>query len=1152
MLKSNKNMRFFNLSKLFRGDTGYILPATIVLGLATSIIAGIFTQSVSNSSQTLNTESYQIMAKKAADAGIEYAHTCLLNSTPAWSTVLRPNTNCTGGSATGDTAKDAAILYITNQSTALGTTGSSAVVRSTFTVASKDAQSNISSKGTVELLIGGVVTKTFTATSKMNVGPSYKTYPINDGEALTAIKAQDHACAIANGKLYCWGANSSGQVGNNSTSIFSGVKQPYLVKDAIAGKTVTSVDVSDASTCAIADGLPYCWGGNMQGQLGSNNRTGYNKPTANVPIKQTNGDVLKDHYVVNLSTSPYSWPAVIWPLSIALQHTCAGLDDGSMSCWGSNGFRQLTTKVSACIGLPVGDSCWGGSLFSTPDSNKPILIEGYLNDSDLEVPQKGKKAQRVAASSHDSCLISNGRMYCMGVEVPLALICNTPFFLPSNLVMVDFFDMCPGQYSAGYEMSAKTGIFLKFTQISTGGTQFTIGYTLNDKKIDKDNWELTANVACGQANFTMFCVGNASTVGTQWGGSWKPAWNELEGVDTSSMDNGDVEWLATLDGTYCIVDRGTPKCLMSLLSGVISGVTGGGGGIGSWGALNDTNLHNDVATKIAAGSYFGCAIANGRLYCYGLNGNGQLATGNTSPVTYLSQTGQVGTTPIGTSEGALAASDKISTGGKHSCAAVNEKVVCWGDNTYGQLGQGDHSPLAVPQSVPSLSEFKAVSSISAGQDHTCAVIYGELYCWGRNTNGQLGIGNSTEQTTPVKVTAFNGKRVQSVSAGIDNTCAIANGDLYCWGAGTNGKLGLGNTNSYNTPQLVSGKGDLKSTDAVTRISTGDQHTCAVGGNADAFCWGSNANGRTGLGTASGTQTTPKKLTLGTSALPLGPNNMTPMASEISAGGDFTCGIFNSKASCWGANAKGQGGNGNISWSETVSDPPYWRVCDNNIVLGVLLGPVNCPNSQETTHDVYLNCVKNWLGIWEAPSFSAPYYAILFQGCNTVDGVKKVKVSKKEWSSQEFPSHIVNHPGDEDILVPQALYGNAGTYYATNISAGKEHACAIINGNNSATNGNIWCWGAGANGKIGNNTTTNQFTPQLINAGATVDSSGKRRVAVNVSAGGESTCGVANAVVICWGANEKGQLGNGFTTSTSLPVTVAGYKFKIPYGRGPVF
>lgn len=1132
-------MRFLNLPILPRGDKGYILPATIVLGLATSILAGMFMQTVSNSSQTLNTEAYNIMAKKAADAGIEYAHSCMVNGTMTWNTSskLGPSTTCTGAATSGKP-------YIIQNSE----------LRTSFEVSPPDSNKNASSLGKVELLVGGIVTKTFTATSKMHIGASFKTFPVNDGgESLTDIKSQNHTCAIANGKLYCWGKNDQGQIGNNDTSLLKqDVKQPYLVQGALAGKTVTSVDVSDVSTCAIADGLPYCWGENAQGQLGSGNRTNYPQPTSTVPKKSSG--VLKDHFVIDISTSPYSWPAIIWPLAAAYQHTCTGLDDGSMSCWGNNGFRQLTTKNSICMGLPVNDTCWGSQIFQTPDSNDPILIEGYTGANGVNVPQKGKKAQRVGASSHDSCLINNGRMYCMGVEVPLAFLCNSPAFLPSNGGMFDMFNICPGLYSGGYDMSAKTGIFLKYTTVGDSGTQFTWAYSLNNKKIDKDSWSLQANVSCGMDNFTMFCVGNSATVGTQWGGSWKPPWDEILNVDATSMDNGDVEWSATTDGIYCIVDRGTPKCYMSALSGILSSISGGGGGVGSWGAMNTTNLGTDTATKIAAGSLFGCLIANGKPYCYGINDQGQIGNGTTNPVNFASQTGKTGSTPIGASDGSLAASDKISVGGSHSCAAVNEKVMCWGDNTYGQLGQGDKGgTLSTPQVVPSLSEYKNVSGIATGENHTCAIIYGELYCWGQNNYGQLGIasGNTTDQSSPTKVTAFNGKRIQYVSAGGDSTCAIANGDLYCWGAGANSKLGLNNTTSYSTPQLVNGKGEIKTTDAITRVSVGSEHICAIGANAEAFCWGNNANGRTGLGTTSGTQNTPKKLTQGAAGLPLGPNDMLPMATEISAGDNFTCGIFNSLVSCWGANGKGQTGNGKQSWNETISDPPYWQNCPPIIILGTVWAP-NDSACIDNSHNELLNCVKDWTGLfWIAPPMPSPVYSINDLGCSKHGSVYQIQVYKREWRKQIFPTHTVNHPGNEDILVPKVLYGNAGTYYATRISAGKEHACAIINGNNSATNGNIWCWGAGANGKIGNNTSIDQPTAQLINGGATLDSSGKRRVAVNVSAGGESTCSVANAVVICWGLNNNGQLGNGFTSS-STPITVAGYNFKVPYLRGPVF
>lgn len=1046
---------------------GYLLPATLLLGLGISIMSGTFLQYTATTSETLNTQAFQNIADEAAQAGIAFADSCLSQGS-SWSAAnpLRPNTTCTGTISTGS-------AYVNQQGTEW---------RSRFSVPPTDAQSNVVSTGTVEILSGSTVVKTYTSTSKMSVGSNFTTSSIASGNVITEVKAQNTDCAIANGKLYCWGRNNNGEIGDNTTTDRS---NPTLVGGALAGKTVTDVNVSDVSVCAIADGAPYCWGNNNQGQLGSGNKTDRRIPTANVPTYSSG--VLSGGFVTEIATSPFNMPAIIWPLSIAVQHTCALKANGSVACWGSNGFRQLTKK--ACFGVMLAGVCIGVSAY--PDNDTPDLIDGY---SDNSGPFAGKKADRVGASSHDSCLVAQGRMYCMGVEVPLNITCNSPLFYPANVVSIDL-NPCTLLYSPGYDMSGKGGFFG--------------GFTIDNKYIDSSTWEVGANVGCGMANKSFFCVGNGSTVGVQWSASWAPPWEEMSNADITSHDNGENEVSAGLDGIYCAVDKGIAKCNTSLFAGLLYS---GGSGIGSWGALNTTRgLSVRTPTDIAAGTTHGCLAANGQLYCWGVGSNGRLANGSSASITYPTMTGTGGSTPIGTTPvgttstvPALAADGPIASGGSHSCGTANGHLFCWGTNTNGQLGTGDTTSQSQPLQLQSIST-KYVTKVSAGTNHTCAIIDGQVYCWGLNTSGQLGLNDTTQRLIPTLVNG-NGAlttsmRVTDVSAGVNNTCVIANGLPYCWGNNSHKKLGDNTTTQRNTP-VRANAGAFSTSISTTKISTGTDHTCAIA-NGDAYCWGWDQNGRTGIGVETNTDSNPTLITGGTAGSPTGPNSTRPLVTDIAAGGDFSCGIFNGTVSCWGASASGQLGIGTESWIEYGT--PYKAACN------YALYPLN-PNNCDGRDSCGFLC----------------------------------------WAGYKWVTPTTNHTNElRDKSIPTAINGSAGTYYATQLGAGTAHACALIHGNSSATNGNIWCWGAGANGRLGNGGTANSNIPVLINGGDTNPAAG-RRVATSISVGPATTCSVANGVILCWGAGTSNQIGNLTATDRTTPTTTAGYRFIAPYAKGLIF
>jgi alpha-tubulin suppressor-like RCC1 family protein len=211
--------------------------------------------------------------------------------------------------------------------------------------------------------------------------------------------------------------------------------------------------------------------------------------------------------------------------------------------------------------------------------------------------------------------------------------------------------------------------------------------------------------------------------------------------------------------------------------------------------------------QIAMGAGHACVIASDKkVYCWGGGSNGQLGNGLTTATQ---------TTPVAVSQGAMPAGatvKQIAAGVAHNCViASDSKTYCWGAGTSGQLGNSSTAsdmttPVAVVQgATPAGSTF---TQITGGTNYTCAIASDSKgYCWGLASSYQLGNGSTATQAAPVAVQQGampTGAVLQLIAAGATHTCAIASDSIgYCWGAGTNGRLGNGSTSQQTSPSALS-------------------------------------------------------------------------------------------------------------------------------------------------------------------------------------------------------------------------------------------------------------------------------------------------------------------------------------------------------------
>jgi alpha-tubulin suppressor-like RCC1 family protein len=307
----------------------------------------------------------------------------------------------------------------------------------------------------------------------------------------------------------------------------------------------------------------------------------------------------------------------------------------------------------------------------------------------------------------------------------------------------------------------------------------------------------------------------------------------------------------------------------------------------------------DLQAAIAGGLRHTCALKGGQVYCWGDNDYGQLGdettTDSNTPV--LVADGEMGNSGVT----AVAADD-------HTCALKGGKVYCWGRNGYGQLGDGTTTNRTTPTLVADGAMGNSgVTAIAAGWDHTCALKGGQVYCWGLNAEGQLGDGTTTNRTTPTLVAdgAMGNSGVTAVDAGVYHTCALKGGQVYCWGRNAEGQLGDGTTTQRITPTLVA-DGEMGNS-GVTAVDAGLGHTCALKGG-QVYCWGWNGYGQLGDGTATSSNT-PTLVADGA----MGNSGVTAVA----AGGYHTLGLKDTTCLfAWGRNNYGQLGDGGTSDSTT--------------------------------------------------------------------------------------------------------------------------------------------------------------------------------------------------------------------------------------------
>jgi alpha-tubulin suppressor-like RCC1 family protein len=313
----------------------------------------------------------------------------------------------------------------------------------------------------------------------------------------------------------------------------------------------------------------------------------------------------------------------------------------------------------------------------------------------------------------------------------------------------------------------------------------------------------------------------------------------------------------------------------------------------------------EAADQVAAGGGYATTVCartrTTRLLCWGNNGEGQIGIGTTGGPIYP---------PVEVSGGGAGWSD-VAVGHYHAVGVRDGRLYGWGDNQYGEGGLPPGTPALTPTPVDDdVTTWWRVSTHDNGGCGIRDVVdgAGDLYCWGDNGEGQLGIGTSGTPLPDGPVPTASPTGYVDASVGPSHACGVRTGGrLFCWGLGDAGRLGTGDAASRAEPTEVAA-----SLAPFSMVTCGDAHTCALTAAGAVYCFGSNEYGQIGL--------------LDDGAVALEATRVLPDEEvvDLDAGSAHTCAITRERRIlCWGSNGELESGD---------PDPVYFHPQPYEIVL----------------------------------------------------------------------------------------------------------------------------------------------------------------------------------------------------------------------------
>ncbi|MDP7203619.1 MAG: hypothetical protein QGF72_05760, partial [Candidatus Poseidoniaceae archaeon] len=891
------------------------------------------------------------------------------------------------------------------------------------------------------------------------------------GESNIITTGDDFGCAILDDRsVSCWGKNDADQLGDSSAGASS---NEAVSVDLPTGFEASDIDAGSSHACAVGtDGSVVCWGANDKGQLGIGTTSASEAPgVASLPSG-----------VVALSVSAGS------------DYTCVATSSGSVYCWGEGGDSQTGNYYVSNPGYYQEDGFESGD-FSTLE---------WVND-DSTYPWS----------------IDTGSSSTGSNSISVSLDANQQSDVEISMLTA------AGNITFDYKTSTATNHYLRFyiddvLQDSWSGIAAS---TFQSVSFDFD---------AGSHTFKWISVRSSSA-----GGQNKVYLDNIRiNSSTELISGGTVSSpsKAVLPASGVIEDVATGvrhTCSLNTIGDVYCWGYNGGSSEMVLGNASTTSTNSSEPVKVdlsATGSHYSsdwagrtfsgisagadatCAILSSSLEtaCWGQGYDDKILGNFTSSIK-------------GTRVDAGSASDKhysVSVGNEHACIVVASAIECWGTEVSGELGDGGtaSSTTATPVTVSIPAGHTPLEvEVSESSTTSCALFKTsddtrKVMCWGEGGDGRMGYGSTTDLSAPAADSAVESSgtdiltpdssssvsrllsRPVEIGGGTDFYCVRSiQGLVKCWGQGTYGRLGIGNTTRIGGRANEMGEhlafvnlGDNKT---AVQISVGFYHACAVLNDASVKCWGRNSEYQ--LGTGNTTQ-------IGTTAATLGDQmpavNLGGNAVKVAAGQYHTCALLDTgEVKCWGYGDQGIQGDGSTGI--------------NSVPTTVLLGDYK---AVDVSASIGHSCAILENGAAKCWGDNSQYQLGLG---NTTDMGDSAAHSDNKMSFLNLA----------DGRTP------------VKISAGAAYNCVLQD------SGNIACWGVGSYGRLGSGSSSHVSTPGISNVDI---GTGRTALDVQTSASGYlssnyysstgsyiHTCAIGDDELLrCWGSGTFGQLGIGSTTN----------------------
>ena len=692
---------------------------------------------------------------------------------------------------------------------------------------------------------------------------------------------QYHSCAILdNNDLVCWGGNPGYVLGISSDALLKIGDVPNEMGNNLSPTHLVSQDaihlsLGNLSTCVIRkNGVVYCWGASLYGRLGG----GQSDESKGDPTTQP-ADVDVDLGSTRKAKT----------LQSGQDHACALLDNDDIKCWGRNHYGQLGQGHTRNLGDEMGEL--GDNLVAVdlvPDMID-LVWTGYASDT-----------------------IADGE--------------SAPALTP------------PTGAPAGTTFEYSTTTTTVCSVDSVSGAVTLVGGGLCEVRLTASRSGYRNYVKAFHIRFSPIDMSNLA-----WG----------NGVPTSALRRGPFVYLNSFVGepsgvsyrystttqNHCVI--GSDGELWGLEVGTCQvTVTAQAAG------YHDKTLTRDITIirdKVVTSEASTCALlSDGQVKCWGEGVAGTLGSESTNNLgdgpdemgTHLASV-NLGT-GLKAKDLAGASSGHYFYLKGHVCALLeNGKVKCWGHNDNGQLGHGHSNDWGgasehMGDRLPYTDLGTTSKALSMGGRSSCAILDNDkVKCWGNNSLGQLGLGDTNNRGDGANemgnslpyVNLGTQRTAKDIAVGSEHVCTLLdNNKVKCWGANSSGQLGLGDTDHRGD-----GSGEMESLPFVDlgtnrtakRVSVGQHHSCAILDNNDLACWGGNPGYVLGISSDA-------LLKIGDGSNEMG-DNLSPThlvsqdAIHVSVGNLSTCVIRkNGVAYCWGASRYGRLGGGQVD--ESKGDP----------------------------------------------------------------------------------------------------------------------------------------------------------------------------------------------------------------------------------------